>query len=326
MLSPKYYPMNSSIRSIAAASISLAIVISCFSACNRKPTADLNPTSNATPSTAKKEKTKNEVFKIPKIDQAKLREKVATQQQFHEDVLKKLTDEPGNDLRSLMDLAGHYFMSAQFKECVKKYDQVIAMNAAYQPNLWQRGLALYYADEFQTGVEQFEIHQTVNTQDVENSVWHLLCASKTVGLEKARESMIDIKADTRVPMKEIHQLFAGKLKPAEVVSAAELAPNPTARQYQLYYAYLYLALYFEMTEQPDQCRGCLENAIMVGNLPIDVLMGQVARVHYQIRYMRDSEAENKSSSPSLRTSNPKETRKEPHKETETAKEPAKTPS
>ena len=231
----------------------------------------------------------DEELKIPKVDPEELKKKIAEQQDFHLKQIELLTSQPEQDSRSKMDLAGHHFMAAQFDQAVAKYDEVIEMIPAYQPQLWQRGLSLYYADKFQLGVQQFETHQTVNSQDVENSVWHLLCAARVEGLEQARKGMIDIYADMRVPMREIHQLFAGKTSPAAVVAAAEKAIQPTTRQYQLYYAYLYLGLYFEMIDQPEKALGCLENAVLLSNMPVDQLMGQVARVHYQLRTTNQKE-------------------------------------
>ncbi len=70
------------------------------------------------------------------------------------------------------------FAAGEIDESVVAFDEVVRLNPGIKPRLWQRGLALYYADRFEDAVEQFETHQTVNTQDVENAVWHLLCAGR----------------------------------------------------------------------------------------------------------------------------------------------------
>ena len=85
----------------------------------------------------------------------------------------------------------------------------------------------YYAGEYEKGVKQFEIHQDVNSNDVENSVWHFLCVNKIKGFEAARKSLIDIKGDGRVPMAQVQKLFAGKLEPKDVLDAANAGdPSP----------------------------------------------------------------------------------------------------
>ena len=66
------------------------------------------------------------------------------------------------------------------------------------------------------------------------------------GLAKARASLLPITNDSRVPMMQIYALFAGKAKPDDVLAAAK-AGTPTAAQLrrQLFYANLYLGLYYE---------------------------------------------------------------------------------
>ena len=84
------------------------------------------------------------------------------------------------------------FAAGQMDACVAAYDKLIELQPSLEPKLWQRGLALYYANEFKKGVQQFETHQLVNTQDVENAVWHLLCAARISNVEEGRGKLIPI--------------------------------------------------------------------------------------------------------------------------------------
>src|SRR6266853_660464 len=59
-------------------------------------------------------------------------------------------------------------------------------------------------------LRQFELHQTVNDNDVENAVWHYLCVARLAGVEKAHASLIRIQRDSRVPMMAVYALFGGK--------------------------------------------------------------------------------------------------------------------
>jgi hypothetical protein len=70
------------------------------------------------------------------------------------------------------------------------------------PHHWQRGLCYYYAEEYEKGKAQFERHQTVNSQDVENAVWHFLCAVRAPGgnLAAAQKELIPIEGDGRIPI------------------------------------------------------------------------------------------------------------------------------
>lgn len=69
------------------------------------------------------------------------------------------------------------FIEGNIKESIEDFDAVIELRPDRDPYHWQRGIAYYYADRFQEGKEQFERHQTVNSQDVENAVWHFFVRS-----------------------------------------------------------------------------------------------------------------------------------------------------
>jgi lipoprotein NlpI len=146
------------------------------------------------------------------------------------------------------------------------------------PQNWQRGIALYYAGRFGDGRRQFELHQTVNTADVENAVWHFLCVAREKNVETARAQLIPIQGDARVPMKEVHRLFAGNATSADVMKAAEETPaEPRTKQKHLFYARLYLGLYFEATG--DKTRAAENIRAAADMAPRDDYMGDVARVH-----------------------------------------------
>ena len=105
------------------------------------------------------------------------------------------------------------FFHGDMKGAIADFDKYLKNHPSRAPHHWQRGIAYYYAGEFEKGVKQFEIHQDVNSNDVENAVWHFLCKTKIDGFEAARESLIPIVGDSRVPMAEVQKLFAGELKP-----------------------------------------------------------------------------------------------------------------
>ena len=97
--------------------------------------------------------------------------------------------EPKNSRLRLL-LANTYFIAARTELAIEAYDKSIDLDASLKPYLWQRGLALYYAGKYEDGVDQFETHQEVNSQDVENAVWHMLCAAKVSGIESANAVFI----------------------------------------------------------------------------------------------------------------------------------------
>ena len=120
------------------------------------------------------------------------------------------------------------FFQLKFTESLADFDKFIEMMPSREPYHWQRGLVHYYAGKYKAGRKQFESHQTVNTQDVENAVWHYLCISKIDGVKEAEKQFIKITSDRRVPLKEIHALFAGKGTERQVLAANSTATSTSA--------------------------------------------------------------------------------------------------
>ena len=179
------------------------------------------------------------------------------------------------------------FAAGDMSQSIAAFDHVIRLDKSSEPQLWQRGLSLYYAKRFADGVKQFETHQTVNSQDVENAVWHLLCAARVSDVEKARKKLIPITGDTRVPMSQVYEMFAGRMKPEAVLNAAnatsERVPKDgTNHRLQKYYAHLYIGLYHEMLKKPVAAKSSLEQAAKINPLAKDNFMGNVAKVHLQL--------------------------------------------
>jgi len=173
------------------------------------------------------------------------------------------------------------FRLGHFKESIADFDKFIELMPAQAPQHWQRGIALYYAGRYDDGRKQFELHQTANPHDVENAVWHFLCTARAAGIEKARAALIPIEGDARVPMSQVHSLFAGRLKPEDVLAAAKAGdPPPSQLDNQLFYAHLYLGLYFEATGDARLAREHIFQAAT--QFKADHYMGDVARVHAQV--------------------------------------------
>jgi lipoprotein NlpI len=197
---------------------------------------------------------------------------------------QKIIKQNPKSLPAVMLVGDASFMMGNIKQSIESYDRVIELKPQLEPQLWQRGLALYYAERFQDGKDQFETHQSYNTQDVENAVWHLLCNSKIVGLDKARENFIPITKDARVPMKQIHQLFGGTGDVEAVFTAARTTPAVgRTKAIQIYYAHLYTGLYYDMIGDQAKAIAEMREAAKVNPLRKDLLMGRVADVHLMIR-------------------------------------------
>ena len=175
-----------------------------------------------------------------------------------------------------------HFFDANIKASVEDFDKFLEAYPERAPYHWQRGLSLYYAGDFKAGREQFEIHQKVNSRDVENAAWHFLCVGRLEGVEGARKHFIPIEGDSRVPMAEVHQLFAGTAKPEDVLQAAQKEQDRDIdRRNHLCYAHLYLGLYFEALGEPEKSLTHMKKAAV--DYRMDHYMGKCAQVHWRLR-------------------------------------------
>jgi len=146
---------------------------------------------------------------------------------------------PNLQPREIMDRAVADFESGRIAQSAAGFDRLAKLVPDYAPQLWQRGIALYYAGRYKDCRTQFELHRTVNPNDVENAAWHFLCVARADSPEKARRALLPVGPDPRSPMREIYQLFGGKLSPEQVLEAA--GDDPGAQ----FYAYLYTGLFYE---------------------------------------------------------------------------------
>ena len=220
----------------------------------------------------------------PSITQARamragIRESVGLVELAKQDYDVILRDNP-KDARALHQRGWLHLTLGNPGASVADFDRALEINPGQRPHHWQRGISCYYAEKYEEGRRQFELHQTVNSQDVENAVWHFLCVSRLEGIEAARKLLIPITGDTRVPLKEVQALFAGKGTEDAVVQAAK-ASNQKGSKETLFYAHLYLGLYNEAIGKPDQAREHM--LLATTDFAVQGAMGDVARAHRLLR-------------------------------------------
>jgi lipoprotein NlpI len=188
--------------------------------------------------------------------------------------------EPGRgELRQLR--GGCRFRNADIKGSLEDFDKYLMDHPDQRPHHWQRGIALYYAGKFEEGQKQFEIHKTVNPHDVENATWHYLCAARRTSAAEARRLLIpiDTEEDTRVPMKQVYELYSGKGTVEQVLASAREG-KPAAMKRAMFYAHLYIGLYYEAAGDATRAREHMAKA--AGEFAGDDYMSDVARVHIKL--------------------------------------------
>src|SRR5437867_4508577 len=169
------------------------------------------------------------------------------------------------------------FKVGRIKESAADFDKFADLSPGQAPKLWQRGISLYYAGRYEDGQRQFELHQTINSNDVENAVWHFLCVARRAGIDKARAALLKVENDPRVPMTQIYALYAGKGSAEEVMKAAAGKASPANLNERMFYAHLYLGLYFDVAGNEKMAREHIGQAAEL--FKVDSYMGDVARIH-----------------------------------------------
>jgi lipoprotein NlpI len=172
-----------------------------------------------------------------------------------------------------------YLKLGKLEKSLADFDRFLELRPADYPDHWRRGIVLYWLGKYEEGRKQFGAYEKIDTNDVENAVWHYLCNAKVVGAEKARAAMLKIGNDKRVPMMVVYDLFAGKAKPEDVLAAVEKGKAQAMElKMREFYAHLYLGLYYESVADKKKTD---EHMAKAAESKLGGYMGDVARVHLE---------------------------------------------
>jgi len=183
---------------------------------------------------------------------------------------------PAERPQAIFDRAVADFRGGRIAESVSGFDTLAKLVPDSAPQLWQRGIALYYAGRYADCRAQFESHRTVNPNDVENAAWHFLCVARAESPEKAKAALLPVGPDARVPMRQVYLMFQGTMTPEDVSAAGGAQP---ASQF---YAQLYLGLYFEALGNKSRALEHIMAAAADRYAAVGGYMHMVARVHLGI--------------------------------------------
>ncbi len=177
--------------------------------------------------------------------------------------------------QEVMTKAVEDFRAGRIEQSVAGFDRLARLVPGQAPELWQRGIAQYYAGRFRDCRDMFISHRTVNPADVENAAWHFLCVARAESPEAARKQILPVGPDARVPMREVYQMFLGRATPAQVMAAA--GTDPSAQ----FFGRLYVGLYLEATGDRAKGREHIAVAAQERFASAGGYMHDVARIHLQ---------------------------------------------
>ena len=178
--------------------------------------------------------------------------------------------------RDVMAKAVDDFRAGRVEQSAAGFDQLAKLIPGQAPELWQRGIAQFYAGRFRDCRDMFISHRTVNPDDVENAAWHFLCVARAESPEAARNQILPVGPDGRVPMREVYQMFRGRATPAQVLAAA--GSDLSAQ----FFGRLYVGLYLEATGDRVNGREFIAIAAQDRFASVGGYMHDVARVHMMV--------------------------------------------
>jgi lipoprotein NlpI len=181
-----------------------------------------------------------------------------------------------NDPRAIRLAADLYLRSGKIHSSIKQFERFIERVPQEKPELWQFGIALALAERYEEGRKLFELHRTVNPNDVENAAWHFFCVAKLAGREQAEKLVLPAPGDTRVPMNEIRRLLMDGDEKRVIAAVAQLTEGSDGQKTAKFYADLYLGLYADAIGDNANARKYVNEAAK--NAQINY-MGDIARVY-----------------------------------------------
>ena len=154
------------------------------------------------------------------------------------------------------------FFRGRFDDALADYDKMIELQPDLRAEHWRRGIALFYAGRHEQAAKQFEAYHTFDDVDRENGIWRYFSQRKAFGLQKAREGLLKYKKDDREPFPDVYKLFAGELKPDEILKRiAAVNLNRDERDKRLFYAELYIGLNDVVEGRNDSAKLHLREAV-----------------------------------------------------------------
>lgn len=178
------------------------------------------------------------------------------------------------------------FCLSEFTAAVKDFDRYVELRPAVASRQWERGIACYYAGQFEAGAKQFALYQSYHDNDVENSVWRYLCMAqdeklgkRATRLQMARAAILPIRNDRRIGMMKVYDLYRGKATTDELLAAVKPTEGRPSTGPQ-FYARLYIGLYHEVQGAKEKAKAAI--ALAAKEHEEDASRGRVNHFMYEV--------------------------------------------
>lgn len=191
--------------------------------------------------------------------------------------------------RQLVSLGMKTFSESRVQDSIELFDRAdeAVPNGSLTPFLWQRGISLYYADQFEAGSNQFRYDVKVNPLDVEEIVWDIACQNRLKGLnpnfEMRKMALPQGKNDRRKIMGAVYSLFRGDGATEQDLASAGHSGSASDEFYALFYLGLYCESIGETSKASNYMKAAAATEYAKGRGRADY-MTDCARVHCNLRH------------------------------------------
>ncbi|MFG0333875.1 MAG: tetratricopeptide repeat protein [Maioricimonas sp. JB049] len=154
------------------------------------------------------------------------------------------------------------FFLGDFEGAVADYSHMVELRPTLDASHWRRGIAFFYAGQYEQAAGQFERYHSYDDVDRENGIWRYLSQFKAYGRDKARAGLLKYEKDDRQPFPDVYRLVAGQITPQEILDNIAAADIPDhERNKRLFYAHLYIGLNHAVEGEKAAARTHLKQAV-----------------------------------------------------------------
>lgn len=167
-----------------------------------------------------------------------------------------------NDVQAFSRRGDARFFLARFDDAVADYTAMTRLEPELDRQHWRRGIALYYAGDYESAAAQFQRYHAFDNVDRENGIWRYFSQHRFAGAAAARKELIKYEKDDREPFPAVYRLFSGELTGDEVTASIEKSGVAgTSLESRRFYGSLYVGLNHAVEGRRDAARAALANAL-----------------------------------------------------------------
>lgn len=186
-----------------------------------------------------------------------------------------------SDPRSLVRSGMQKFDSGNVQGSLQDFDAALIAQPSIRPYLWQRGLSLYYTEDFEEGARQFRDDVAVNPNDTEEAIWCYLCEAKLLNSpSEARKRFLKVGRDSRPVMRAAEEAFRTGCT-TDIIAAAA---GRDTQGHAAFYSLLYIALWYEAEGEQSAAKEAMLRAVETEYAEgSGDYMASLAKVHCKLR-------------------------------------------